>query len=111
MISSWRKAWSKEFPFYFVQIAPFAGYGNNISGALLREAQTKTLALPNTGMVVTHDLVTDINDIHPKDKKDVGYRLANLALSETYGKKDLVYKTPLFRNMKIEKRENTASFH
>jgi sialate O-acetylesterase len=103
MISSWRKAWQKDFPFYFVQIAPYAGYGNNISGALLREAQTKTLSSPNTGMVVIHDLVTDINDIHPKDKKDVGYRLANLALSETYGKKDLVYKTPLYENMKTEK--------
>ena len=102
MIRAWRKAWQEDFPFYFVQIAPFAGYGNSISGAQLREAQTKTLSVPNTGMVVIHDLVTDINDIHPKDKKDVGYRLANLALSETYGKKGLVYKTPLFRNMKLE---------
>ncbi|MEP6950972.1 MAG: sialate O-acetylesterase [Ginsengibacter sp.] len=110
MISSWRKAWQKDFAFYFVQIAPFAGYANNISGALLREAQTKTLSSPNTGMVVIHDLVSDINDIHPKDKKDVGYRLANLALSETYGKKDLAYKTPLFRNMKVESRKIRAHF-
>ena len=102
MIASWRKAWHKDFPFYFVQIAPFAGYGNNISNALLREAQTKTLSSPNTGMIVIHDLVTDINDIHPKNKKDVGYRLANLALSETYGKKGLVYKTPMYKNMKTE---------
>jgi len=103
MIASWRKAWQKDFPFYFVQIAPFAGYGNNIFAALLREAQTKTLSSPNTGMIVIHDLVTDINDIHPKNKKDAGYRLANLALSETYGKKDLVYKTPMYKNMKTEK--------
>jgi sialate O-acetylesterase len=100
MINSWRKAWQKDFPFYFVQIAPYAGYEGNISSALLREAETKTLSVPNTGMVVIYDLVTDINDIHPKNKKDVGYRLANLALSDTYGKKGLVYKTPLFRNMK-----------
>ncbi|MGZ3924344.1 MAG: sialate O-acetylesterase, partial [Flavisolibacter sp.] len=53
MISSWRKAWQKDFPFYFVQIAPFAGYGDNSSSAFLREAQTKTLALTNTGMVLT----------------------------------------------------------
>lgn len=104
MITSWRKAWHKDFPFYFVQIAPFAGYGNNnISGALLREAQTKTLSLPNTGMIVIHDLVTDLNNIHPQNKKEVGYRLANLALSETYGKKGLIYKTPQYKSMQIEK--------
>ena len=103
MIASWRQAWHKNFPFYFVQIAPFAGYGNNISGALLQEAQTKTLSVQNTGMVVIHDLVSDVNDIHPKDKKDVGYRLANLALSETYGKKGLIYKYPMYESMEIEK--------
>jgi len=103
MINSWRKAWQKEFPFYFVQIAPFAGYGNNSSSAFLREAQTKTLSTPNTGMVVTTDLVDNINDIHPKMKKEVGARLANLALSETYGKQGLVYRSPSYKNMKIEK--------
>lgn len=103
MIASWRQAWHKNFPFYFVQIAPFAGYGNNISGPLLQEAQTKTLSVQNTGMVVIHDLVSDVNDIHPKDKKDVGYRLANLALSETYGKKGHVYKYPMYKSMEIEK--------
>ena len=103
MINSWRKAWQKDLPFYFVQIAPFAGYGNNISSALLREAQTKTLSTPNTGMVVIHDLVTDTNDIHPKNKKDVGLRLANSVLAEVYGKKEIVYKSPMYKNMQIEK--------
>jgi sialate O-acetylesterase len=103
MINSWRKAWQKEFPFYFVQIAPFAGYGNNSSSAFLREAQTKTLSTPNTGMVVTTDLVDNINDIHPKMKKEVGTRLANWALSETYGKQGLVYRSPSYKNMKVEK--------
>jgi sialate O-acetylesterase len=102
MINSWRQAWHNNFPFYFVQIASYSGY-ENISGALLKEAQTKTLSVPNTGMVVVDDLVTDIKDIHPKDKKDVGYRLANLALSETYNKKDLVYKFPMYKNMQVEK--------
>ena len=102
MITSWRKVWNKEFPFYFVQIAPFAGYGNNISGALLQEAQTKTLALPNTGMVVITDLVTDVNNIHPRDKRDVGDRLANLALTKTYGKNDLAFEYPMYQNMKVE---------
>jgi sialate O-acetylesterase len=103
MIASWRKAWQEEFPFYFVQIAPFAGYGDNSSSAFLREAQTKTLSTSNTGMVVTTDLVDNINDIHPKMKKEVGIRLANYALSETYGRQGLVHKSPSFKNMKIER--------
>jgi sialate O-acetylesterase len=102
MIRSWRTAWQKDFPFYYVQIAPFSGYGG-ISGAFLQEAQTKTLDVPNTGMVVIADLVSDVKDIHPKDKKDVGYRLANLALSETYNKKNLVYQFPMYKNMQVEK--------
>ncbi|MEP6926771.1 MAG: sialate O-acetylesterase [Ginsengibacter sp.] len=111
MINSWRKAWQINFPFYFVQIAPFAGYGKNISSALLREAQTKTLAVSNTGMVVIDDLVTDINDIHPKNKKDVGIRLANYALGETYNKKDVVYKSPMYKNMKVEKEKIRIYFN
>ncbi len=104
MIGSWRKSWQKDFPFYYVEIAPFAGYGNtNISSALLREAQTKSLSYPNTGMVVVSDLVNDINDIHPLNKRDVGLRLANYALAQTYGKKDVVYKSPEYKSMKVEK--------
>ncbi len=109
MIASWRKAWQKNFPFYFVQIAPYAGY-SNISGALLKEAQTKTLALKNTGMVIIDDYVTDVNDIHPKDKKDVGYRLAYLALAENYNKKNLVYKYPMFENMDIKNNKIKLNF-
>lgn len=103
MIKSWRKAWQKEFPFYLVQIAPFAGYGDNSSSAFLREAQTKALSTPNTGMVVTTDLVDNINDIHPKMKKEVGIRLANYALSETYGRHGVVYRSPSYKSIKIEK--------
>ena len=103
MISSWRNAWQKEFPFYFVQIAPYAGYGDSSSSAFLREAQTKALSTPKTGMIVITDLVDNINDIHPKMKKEVGIRLANYALSETYGKQGIVYKSPFYKNMKIEK--------
>ncbi len=103
MITSWRAAWKDDFPFYFVQIAPFAGYGKNISAALLQEAQTKTTALPKTGVIVVNDLVDDIHDIHPKNKKDVGLRLANYALADTYGKPDIAYKNPSYKSMKIEK--------
>ena len=86
MITSWRNAWGLgDFPFYFVQIAPFA-YEEPYAGALLREAQLKCLSVPNTGMAVTMDLVDNINDIHPKNKLDVGKRLALWALDKTYGK-------------------------
>ncbi|MEO8763847.1 MAG: sialate O-acetylesterase [Ginsengibacter sp.] len=105
MITSWRKAWGIDFPFYFVQIAPYAGYGNNISAALLREAQNKTTAVSKTGVVVATDLVSDINDIHPTNKKDVGLRLADYALAETYGKKGFAYKSPEYKNLKIEKQK------
>jgi len=110
MINSWRKVWQKEFPFYFVQIAPFAGYGDNSSSAFLREAQTKSLALPKTAMVLTADLVDNINDIHPKMKKEVGERLADLALAETYGKKNVVYKIPVYNNMQVQKNKIRVSF-
>lgn len=110
LIRSWRKAWQKDFPFYFVQIAPFSGYGS-ASCALLQEAQTKTLNdVPNTGMVVISDLVTDLNDIHPKDKKDVGYRLANLALAKTYGKNNFAYKYPMFKSMRIKDNKAIINF-
>lgn len=83
MIHAWRKNWNKNFPFYFVQIAPFH-YGNKNVGALLREAQTKAAGFENTGMVVVSDLVPDTNNIHPTLKKEVAARLANLALDQTY---------------------------
>lgn len=104
MISSWRKSWNKEFPFYFVQIAPYSGYGsNNNNGALLRDAQSRSAQFSNTGMVVITDLVDDIKDIHPKNKKDVGLRLANYALAQTYGQNGLAYRSPSYKNFKIEK--------
>ena len=95
MITSWRKAWNEEFPFYFVQIAPFK-YGNNENAAYLRQAQADALVLPKTGMVVTSDLVSDTNDIHPHDKHDVGYRLAEIALNETYGQKQFDHFSPMY---------------
>jgi sialate O-acetylesterase len=84
-----------------VQIAPWSRYG---AGSLPRlwEGQTAALKIPHTGMVVTTDLVDDINDIHPRNKKDVGDRLALWALAKTYGKKDLVYSGPLYKSMKVD---------
>lgn len=109
LIDSWRKEWRKNFPFYYVQIAPFA-YGNHYTGALLREAQSKTMTHPNTGMVVITDLVDDIKDIHPGNKKDVGNRLAAWALAETYRKPGIIYKSPAFKNMTINKNKITVYF-
>jgi sialate O-acetylesterase len=111
MISAWRKAFQTDLPFYLVQIAPFSGYGtDNYKSALLREAQTRMLSYPKTGMVVVSDLVDDIKDIHPKMKKEVGLRLADYALAETYGKAELPHKSPVYKSMKVEKNKIRISF-
>jgi len=102
LIGSWRVAWGQNFPFYFVQIAPFS-YGFYNVGALIREQQTACLAIPKTGMVVVHDLVDDVNNIHPVKKAEVAGRLANLALAETYGLKNIACKHPMYKGMVIEK--------
>lgn len=102
LIKSWRKDFEKEFPFYYVQIAPYT-YGENSKSQFLREQQTKLLTMvPKTGMVVISDLVDNIKDIHPQNKIDVGKRLANLALAETYGKNPGAYKSPMYKSMKAE---------
>jgi len=105
MIDSWRKTWQKDFPFYYVQIAPYAGYLNQNVGALLREAQTNCLSIPKTGMVVISDLVDDLSNVHPVNKIDVASRLANIALTETYGIRGLSYKFPIYSEMKKEKNK------
>ena len=101
MIGGWRSAWNSEFPFYFVQIAPYE-YGNPNTCALLREAQTRSAFYPDTGMVVVSDLVDDIKNIHPNNKRDVGLRLANYALSKTYGHKNIPHRSPQYRRMETE---------
>ena len=101
MIGAWRKAWNNDFPFYFVQIAPFA-YGNTHVGALLREAQTRSASYPNTGMVVVSDLVENVKDIHPINKRDVSQRLANWALAKTYGRDGITFQSPIFKRMQVE---------
>lgn len=94
MIDAWRNNWKKQFPFYYVQIAPYK-YGNENVGALLQEQQTKVMNHPKTGMVVVTDLVDSVTDIHPNNKRDVGNRLANWALAETYHKDPGAYKSPV----------------
>lgn len=112
MISDWRKKWGEEFPFLFVQLASFkAADGNSEKGstwAELREAQTRTLSLPATGMAVIND-IGERDDIHPKNKQDVGKRLALNAMKIVYGK-DLVYSGPQFREMKKEGNAVSLTF-
>lgn len=87
LIEDWRSKFKSDFPFYFVQLASFVTKGNSNKGcswAELREAQTNTLRLKNTRMVVTTDLVTNPKDIHPTNKQDVGKRLASIAIENAY---------------------------
>ena len=109
MIQSWRMAWGKKFPFYLVQIAPFT-YGTKFSGSLIQEQQAKVLALENTGMVVTTDLVPDTTDIHPPFKRAVGERLASLALSKSYHKTGPFYASPMYKSMSVEGNKATITF-
>ncbi|MDZ7604479.1 MAG: sialate O-acetylesterase [Cyclobacteriaceae bacterium] len=103
MIQNWRKEWNKDFPFYYVQIAPFR-YGKTNEGALIREAQLKSLSTPNTGMVVVSD-IGNIENIHPTNKTDVGKRLAGWALSKTYAKEGITYSGPVYKSIAIEKNK------
>lgn len=106
MIDSWRNAWHKDLPFYFVQIAPFR-YAARNTGALMREAQTICARHHNTGMVVITDLVADTNNVHPSNKHDVGLRLANMALAQSYHQEGLIYQSPLFQSFSINKYKIT----
>jgi len=103
MITDWRERWGQgDFPFLFVQLAPFRYRGQDQRNyAELCEAQRLTLSLPNTGMAVTND-IGNLRDIHPKNKEDVGERLALWALAMTYEQKDLVHSGPLYKSMEVE---------
>ncbi|WP_348800388.1 sialate O-acetylesterase [Flavobacterium adhaerens] len=110
LITSWRKLWEYDFPFYFVQIAPYKYGEDHFSGSIIRDAQRKVLQeVPNVGMVVTSD-ISPIDDIHPKDKKSVGIRLANLALTNTYKVNAALVNGPLFKGIKIDKNKVVVAF-
>lgn len=102
MIENWRHDWNQgDFPFYFVQIAPY-NYDDKYSTGLLREAQEYAMKkLPKTGMVVTMD-IGDVKDIHPGNKRDVGKRLANWALAKDYGLINTAYQGPVYSGMQKE---------
>lgn len=112
MVNSWRSAWNNEFPFYFVQIAPFA-YNNQLPlASYLREQQERTAQLlPNAAMVVVTDLVDDIKDIHPIQKRAVASRLSKIALNDHYGhRNDRDYLSPVYAGHEIKGNTVTVRF-
>jgi sialate O-acetylesterase len=102
LIHNWRDAWGRgDFPFYYVQIAPF-NYGETYdAAAFLRDAQFRCLSEKYTGMVVTND-IGSVTDIHPKNKQEVGRRLALWALTNTYNVTDMEFSGPLYLKMRNE---------
>ena len=103
LITDWRRQWRSDFPFYFVQLANFMESKEiqpDSEWAALREAQTKALKLDQVGMAVTIDIGL-ADDIHPKNKQEVGRRLALVALAGSYGK-NVSGSAPVFRNYRIK---------
>ncbi len=111
-IADWRNKWKQgELPFFYVQLPGFMDYNylpSESNWALMREAQLKTLEVPNTAMAVAIDL-GEWNDIHPDNKKDVGERLALAALKMTYGE-NIVHSGPLFQSATVEGNKIILSF-
>ena len=111
MITDWRSQWGYDFPFYIVQLANFMSQQaepSESAWAELREAQAHTLHLNNTGMAVTID-IGDAYDIHPKNKQEVGRRLALAARAQTYGE-DIPYSSPMYKGYQIEGNKIRVSF-
>jgi len=113
MIKDWRSHWGQgDIPFYFCQLANYSTKKDapeENSWAELREAQGKALALPNTGMAVLIDIGEE-GDIHPRNKVDVGDRLARIALTKTYGEK-IPSEGPRYQSMNVEGDKIRVAFH
>ncbi len=106
MVTGWRQAWGQgDFPFLFVQLA---NYNAENYWPLLREAQLQMLSLRNTGMAVAID-VGDAEDIHPKNKQAVGYRLGLAARALAYGE-ELAHSGPIYREMRVAESRARLSF-
>lgn len=113
MINDWRTKFKQgNFPFYFVQLSTFDEFGGNSQKgsrwAELREAQSETLKLQNTGMAVTTD-IGNAKDIHPTNKQDIGLRLAAIAMNNIYGKKQ-VHSGPTYKSQTIKGNEIILTF-
>ena len=114
LVHGWRKLFNADLGFYWVQLANFRKPNDNPQGgdgwARIREAQRKALNIPHTGMAVITD-IGEANDIHPKNKQDVGKRLAQWALHQTYKMKNLIPSGPLYKSMKIQGNAIHLSFN
>jgi sialate O-acetylesterase len=113
MIQDWRTKWNQgNFPFYYVQLSTFDEFGGNSKKgsrwAELREAQSETLKVSNTGMAVTTD-IGNAKDIHPINKQDVGLRLAAIALNNVYGKKQ-IFSGPTYKSQEIKGNQIILTF-
>jgi sialate O-acetylesterase len=113
MINDWRKRWADEFSFYYVQLAsyhaPSTEPGTPDPWALCQDRMRLVLATtPKTGMAITND-VGEANDIHPKNKKDPGERLARWALAKDYDK-ELIYSGPLFKSSLVKEGAIRVTF-
>jgi sialate O-acetylesterase len=112
LISDWRKQWNQgDFPFYFCQLPiyrPKVSMPGESGWAELREAQSMALKLPNTGQAVTID-VGETGNLHPRNKKDVGERLALIALARDYGKA-IPFSGPVYDSIKVESGKAILSF-
>ncbi|WP_433834339.1 sialate O-acetylesterase [Flavobacterium anhuiense] len=113
MINDWRTKFKQgNFPFYFVQLSTFDEFGGNSQKgsrwAELREAQSETLKLPNTGMAITTD-IGNAKDIHPTNKQDIGLRLAAIAMNDIYGKKQ-VHSGPTYKSQEIKGNQIILTF-
>jgi len=98
LVRDWRALWAEgDFPFFIVQLAGQEAESNN---PLVREAQASILQLPNTGMAVTTD-IGERKNVHPKNKQDVGDRLARIALAKVYGR-PVEYSGPAYESMRVE---------
>jgi sialate O-acetylesterase len=113
LIKSWRKEWGQEnLPFLFVELAPFRLMSPTPEDSVwsrVRDAQFKALSLPNTGMAVILDAGNE-SDIHPKDKKPVGERLAQWAKAKVYGM-DVVPSGPLYEKMEVKGNKIVITFN
>jgi len=113
MINDWRTKFKQgNFPFYFVQLSTFDEFGGNSEKgsrwAELREAQSETLKVPNTGMAVTTD-IGNAKDIHPTNKQEIGLRLAAIAMNNIYGKKQ-VHSGPTYKSQEIKGNQIVLTF-